>query len=83
MYMGSYYSEELEAIYSVVLDDNGKLILRHRRLEEDIPLKADARDKYSGAFPIMNLEFIRNDEDEVTGFKASSGRSFDIVFEKR
>ena len=82
MYLGTYFSEELEAIYTIALNDKRKMVLRHRRID-DIPLKADAKDKYSGAFPIMNLEFIRNDEDQITGFKASSGRSFDIFFKKR
>ena len=80
-YTGTYFSKELEAFYRVEVNDEGKLVLRHRRLE-DIALKADEKDLFAGAFPIMNLEFIRNAEGVVTGFEASSGRSAGILFEK-
>ncbi len=82
MYLGRYFSEELEAFYEVTLNDEDELVLRHRRFS-DIPLKAEAEDEYSGSFPISGVQFIRNDEGVVTGFTASSGRSFGIVFEKQ
>lgn len=82
MYLGRYFSEELEAFYEVALNDEEELVLRHRRFS-DIPLKAEAEDEYSGSFPIAGVQFIRNDEGLVTGFTASSGRSFGIVFEKQ
>ncbi len=81
MMLGRYFSEELEAFYKIALDDDGKLVLRHRRFK-DIPLKAEEKDKFTGAFPIMAIDLIRNEEGMLTGFKASSGRSFGIVFEK-
>jgi CubicO group peptidase (beta-lactamase class C family) len=82
MYLGRYFSEELEAFYEVALNDEDELVLRHRRYS-DIPLKAEAEDEYSGSFPIAGVQFIRNDEGLVTGFTASNGRSFGIVFEKQ
>ena len=82
MYLGRYFSEELEAFYEVALNDEDALVLRHRRFS-DILLKAEAEDEYSGSFPVSGVQFIRNDEGVVTGFKASSGRSFGIVFEKQ
>lgn len=81
MYTGRYFSEELEAFYTIVADEEGALRMTHRRLD-DIPLKAEARDKYSGSFPIMGLEFTRDEEDRVTGFVASSGRTTGVFFEK-
>ncbi|MFP4064678.1 MAG: serine hydrolase [Bacteroidales bacterium] len=81
-YTGRYFSEELEAFYRVEVNDEGKLILWQRRLGE-IPLKADDKDAFAGAFPIMNLNFIRNAEGGVTAFEASSGRSTGIIFEKQ
>lgn len=81
-YLGRYFSEELETFYTLALDDEGKLVLRHRRLR-DIQLRAESKDQYTGGFPIMEMTFIRDESGKVTGFKASSGRSFDIVFEKQ
>ncbi len=63
-------------------DEEGKLTMQHRRLD-DIPLKAESKDNYTGSFPIMSLQFVRDDNDQVTGFNASSGRAAGIFFEKQ
>lgn len=82
MYQGRYFSEELETFYSIIAKEDGSLVLQHRRFD-DIPLRAEAKDDYTGSFPITGLKFVRDDEDRVTGFHASSGRSFGILFEKQ
>ncbi len=82
MYQGRYFSEELETFYTIVAIEDGSLVLRHRRFD-DIPLRAEAKDDYTGSFPITGLRFIRDEDDKVTGFRASSGRSFGIIFEKQ
>jgi len=82
MYKGRYYNDELEAFYTVVADEEGNLTLSHRRLK-DIPLKAESKDTYTGSFPIMFLEFVRDENGDVTGFSASSGRAAGIIFEKQ
>ncbi len=81
-YLGRYFSEELETFYTLALDDEGNMVLRHRRFA-DLPLRAESKDQYTGGFPIMELTFIRDEAGTLTGFKASSGRSFGIVFEKQ
>ena len=82
MYQGRYFSEELETFYTIVAKGDGSLVLQHRRFD-DIPLRAEAKDDYTGSFPITGLKFIRDDDNKVTGFRASSGRSFGIMFEKQ
>jgi hypothetical protein len=82
MYLGSYFSRELEALYSISQNEEGKLVLTHRRMD-DKPLKAESEDEFSADFPIPEIKFIRNEQGEVTGFEASSGRSMGIVFEKQ
>ncbi|MFW5757202.1 MAG: serine hydrolase [Bacteroidota bacterium] len=81
-YLGKYFSMELEAFYSISMNEEGKLVLQHRRMD-DLPLKAEEKDVFTATFPIPNLKFIRNDQDDVTGFEASSGRTLGIVFEKQ
>ncbi len=81
-YLGRYFSEELETFYTLALDDEGNMVLRHRRFA-DIPLRAESKDQYTGGFPITELTFVRDEAGTLTGFKASSGRSFDIVFKKQ
>ncbi|MFP4288437.1 MAG: serine hydrolase [Bacteroidales bacterium] len=81
-YLGKYFSMELEAFYSISMNEEGELVLQHRRMD-DLPLKAEEKDVFTATFPIPNLKFIRNDQDDVTGFEASSGRTLGIVFEKQ
>jgi hypothetical protein len=50
---------------------------------DDKPLKAESTDEFSADFPIPEIKFIRNEQGEVTGFEASSGRSKGIAFEKQ
>lgn len=81
-YLGRYYSEELETFYTVVQDDEGKLVLQHRRLT-DIPLTTEKKDVFTGTFPIFEIRFMRSESGKVSGFEASSGRSFGIEFLKQ
>jgi CubicO group peptidase (beta-lactamase class C family) len=80
-YLGRYFSEELNALYTISLNDEGILVLRHPRMDDKL-LKAETNDEFSADFPIPELRFTRNDQGEVTGFEASSGRSRGIVFNK-
>jgi len=82
MYVGKYFSSELEAFYNIAINEDGDLVLQHRRIN-DLPLKAESEDEFTATFPIPNLKFIRNEQNEVTGFEAASGRSLGIVFEKQ
>jgi CubicO group peptidase (beta-lactamase class C family) len=82
MYTGRYFSEELEAFYSIAVNSDDELVLRHRRMD-DMVLTAVKKDEYTATFPIPELKFIRNEKGEVTGFDASSGRSKGIIFEKQ
>jgi CubicO group peptidase (beta-lactamase class C family) len=82
IYTGRYFSPELEAFYTIALNNDGNLLLQHRRMD-DLPLKPESKDEFTATFPIPQLKFIRNEKGEVTGFEASSGRSTGIVFEKQ
>jgi hypothetical protein len=82
MYTGRYFSDELEAFYTIAVNSDGELVLRHRRMD-DMVLTAVKKDEYTATFPIPELKFLRNEQGEVTGFEASSGRSKGIVFEKQ
>jgi hypothetical protein len=64
------------------MNEEGELVLQHRRID-DLPLKAEEKDVFTATFPIPNLKFIRNDQNTVTGFEASSGRTMGIIFEKQ
>lgn len=80
-YSGRYFSEELETFYNIVVDDNNKLVLRHRR-NGDILLGESKPDLFNGKMPMLIVKFIRDDQGKVTGFKASNGRTIDVWFKK-
>jgi CubicO group peptidase (beta-lactamase class C family) len=80
-YLGRYFSEELEAFYEISSHEDGGILLVHRRMEP-IPLKPDEKDQFAGEFPISGINFVRDEQGRVSGFRATSGRSFGILFEK-
>lgn len=79
-YTGLYFSEELEAFYSIVVEEEG-LVLQHRRWD-DINLSHTSEENFSGGFPIATLDFVRDEQGVITGFMAGNGRARDIWFEK-
>ncbi|RFF28983.1 MULTISPECIES: serine hydrolase [unclassified Wenzhouxiangella] len=79
-YTGQYFSEELQTVYTVESEDD-TLVIRHRRLGA-IPMARIRGDRFSGEFPIVNIEFQRNEDGEVTGITAGNGRTSNVAFER-
>ncbi|MFO7977446.1 MAG: serine hydrolase domain-containing protein [Bacteroidales bacterium] len=80
-YTGRYFSEEIQTHYTVVLEEDS-LYLRHYQMEDDLQMNATTEDTFSSAFPITSMHFVRGENGEITGFKASSGRTRGVLFEK-
>lgn len=79
-YAGRYFSEELEAFYTVTASD-GALSLAHRRLGA-IPLRAQAADLFQGRWPAREVAFERDEEGRVTGFRVTEGRTIGVHFRR-
>jgi hypothetical protein len=80
-FTGRYTSKELDAAYEVVLED-GALVARHRRLG-DIALSPAYGNEFSGdRFFMSAVEFYRDEQGNVAGFLATSGRSRNQRFVK-
>lgn len=80
-YTGRYFSDEIETLYTIVLEDSS-LMLQHYQLEDDIKLTPGSIDSFGGGFPIADISFERNEAGEIIGFKASNGRTRDVYFRK-
>jgi CubicO group peptidase (beta-lactamase class C family) len=80
-YTGRYFSEELQTIYTVSMEDSS-LVLQHYNLD-DMEMEAGDVDSFSAGFPIGEMAFLRNEDDAITGFKASNGRTRGVLFEKQ
>jgi hypothetical protein len=80
-YTGVYYSPELQTSYEIVLK-NDTLIVNHIR-HEPVPMAAVGNDAFtSSAWYMSKIDFNRNAQSEITGFRASSGRVKNVRFVK-
>ena len=80
-YAGRYVSHELETFYTIVVADSGQVKLRHRRFKP-VTLNHAADDQFNGDFPIVSVEFVRDDDGRVVALKAGNVRARDILFER-
>ncbi|MEP2669298.1 MAG: serine hydrolase domain-containing protein [Cyclobacteriaceae bacterium] len=81
LYTGTYYSDELSTYYDLKIKDD-RLIMEHMRIP-DITLTPIMTNRFSGSTYFMGyVEFTRNGENQVTGFKVSNGRVRNLTFQK-
>ena len=80
-YAGRYFSEELETFYTVVASDSG-LVLSQRRLG-NINLTPSKVDVFGGGFPIGEITFTRDENQQLNGFTVSNGRTRGVRFDKQ
>ena len=78
---GKFYNDELDTAYTAQVL-NGKLLFSHIRHGE-IELTDAGKDKFSGriGFPVQ-LEFVRNKDEKITGFKISNFGAKNVKFDK-
>lgn len=74
---GRYYSDEIETFYDLALEE-GKLMLRQRRLDPTPLVATDAPDTYSAGR--ATLTFERDRHGRVIAFYAGNGRTRDVRF---
>jgi CubicO group peptidase (beta-lactamase class C family) len=80
-YVGDYYSSELDTSYSLRIS-SGKLTALHRR-HQDIPLEVVTKDHFRGQrWFFRRIHFIRDENDQVTGFLLTGSRVRNLQFKK-
>ena len=79
-YAGRYFSEELETYYQLVVEEE-QLVIRHRRFGPALLTHVEG-DRFSGALPVTEMEFGRNEGGDITGFHGGNGRTLDVWFER-
>lgn len=80
-YAGAYVSEELLDARYVLSVDKGALVLKTRSAPR-AGLKAMAPDKFTVPGFGLNIEFVRGQGGQVTGFAVSVGRAAGIAFNR-
>lgn len=77
-YQGSFHSDEVRAGFQIHFEE-GKLYLC-RKGGQNILMQAAARDRFQVRG--WTIRFVRDAEDRVSGFRLSSGRVRNLLFEK-
>jgi len=78
-YAGVYYSPELDTFYRIRLEGD-RLVLTHHR-HPPIPIVPRAEDSFGGlAWFMRSLDFERDQEGSIEGFRASGGRVRNLLF---
>jgi CubicO group peptidase (beta-lactamase class C family) len=81
-FAGDYYSRELGTSYTVVVKD-GNLVVQHRR-HDDIPLTELDGDLFSSnQWFFQTVQFTRDNEKRINGFRLSSGRARNVRFDRQ
>jgi len=81
-FAGDYYSPELGTIYTLVVKD-GQLTAEHRR-HSDIRLTELDGDLFSaGQWFFQRVQFTRDNEKRINGFRLSAGRVRNLRFDKQ
>jgi hypothetical protein len=79
---GDYYSPELGTVYMLVVKD-GKLVAQHRR-HDDISLTELDGDLFSGnRWFFQMVQFTRDGEKRINGFRLTSGRARNVRFDRQ
>jgi hypothetical protein len=79
---GDYFSDELSSTYRIVVDGD-HLVAKHAE-NKDIRLTHIRKDAYRGnAWFFSWVEFERDGDGDVTGFRATGHRARNIVFTRR
>ena len=79
-YVGSYHSAELETTYQVYIQNN-KLMVHHIRLGEfDLSPDLNSEDMFTS--DVGRLQFEKDGQGNVIGFKLSGGRIRNIRFDR-
>lgn len=83
MFEGTYYSKELKTVYTIEWNKGEKLIAKHIRMG-NIELSRLKHNFFLGSKGFFgNIEFLSDDNENITGFRVSNGRVRNILFDKQ
>jgi CubicO group peptidase (beta-lactamase class C family) len=78
-YTGDYYSDELQVTFMLAIKE-GKLNFIHKNASES-PLQPTLKDKFTERG--YRINFIRDEEQKLTGFTLDAGRVKNLRFDKK
>lgn len=79
---GRYWSAELETLYTLKVNEEGKLMAHHRWIDA-FPVTHTDKDSFAaGAWFFGQMTFDRAPDGSVSGFTAGNGRTRDVWFQR-
>jgi CubicO group peptidase (beta-lactamase class C family) len=79
-FTGTFYSGEIDATYTLALQDE-KLVLRRKNVDGETPLVVQFADTFSAA-GTGSIHFTRDAKHRITGFLLTTGRVRNLRFDK-
>jgi hypothetical protein len=77
-YIGNYYSDELLTAYTIIIRDSA-LVMQHQR-NSDLLLQPLSKDIFRGIGFYGQLQFERDRNDHISGFRIDLGRVQHLLF---
>ena len=78
---GDYYTEELDTTYTIVMHEDG-LVAQHRRHDDIVLTYANGHFRGDAWF-FPEIHFIRDNTENITGFRLTGNRVRNLHFEKK
>ena len=79
-FSGTFYSDEIEATYTLALKDE-KLVLRRKNVDGETPMVGQFEDAFSAA-GTGGIRFTRDSQNRVNGFLLTTGRVRNLRFHR-
>ena len=79
-YLGNFYSEELDVTYQITGKDNQ--LYCTIKSKQPVALRAKSNDSFIMG-DLLELKFVRNNQNEVTGFSVDAGLVTNLKFQRK
>ena len=79
-YVASYYSEELDANYTML--HAGDTLVARKKIGDELPLSPQFADVFGNSERGISIRFLREQDGKVTGFVLNTSRMKGVVFKK-
>jgi CubicO group peptidase (beta-lactamase class C family) len=81
-FAGRFYNDELETIYTLKVNDEGKLMAHHRRYDPFGLTHVEGDEFSGGQWFLGSIKFSRDPTGQVSGFEGGNGRTRDVWFRR-
>ncbi|MFT4604410.1 MAG: CubicO group peptidase (beta-lactamase class C family) [Rhodothermales bacterium] len=81
-YSGRFINDELETIYTLKVNEDGKLMAHHRRYDPFVVSHVEGDEFAGGQWFLSSIKFDRDPTGHVVGFEGGNGRTRGVWFKR-